>query len=154
MGTNVYYIKPITELEKKNIKDVIDNIDNYDDLLFNIAEILKYDCDYKSGDSTRKIHIGKRSAGWKFLFSLGLNKQFDIYHNFKENLKQFLATGLIVDEYGDKYDFDTFWKEFIEDFQDGIDSREYNKENPNSIYPPCDQYIDGYRFTNEICDFC
>lgn len=154
MGTNVYYIKPITELEKEELKKRVDSVDNYDDLIDEIQKVLKYQYSYNLGDSTHKIHIGKRSSGWKFLFSLALRNHLDIDHDFKENLRKFLEIGYIEDEYGERYDFDTFWKEFVVDFQDGIDSEEYNKREPNQMYPGHDTYHCGYRFTDKEVEFC
>jgi len=153
MGTNVYYIKPITELEKEELKKAVDSADNYEDLVESMDKVLKYQYTYQLGDSTHKVHIGKRSSGWKFLFSLGLRNHLDIDHDFKENLRKFLETGFIEDEYGDRYDFDKFWQEFVVDFQDGIDSEEYNRREPNQIYKSTDTYHCGYRFTSKEVDF-
>ncbi len=153
MGTNVYWIKPITELEKDELKKVVDSVDNYEDLVEKMDDVLKYQYTYLLGDSTHKVHIGKRSSGWKFLFSLGLRNHLDIDHDFKENLRKFLETGFIEDEYGERYDFDKFWQEFVVDFQNGIDSEEYNRKNPNQMYPATDTYHCGYRFTSREVDF-
>lgn len=54
-----------------------------------------------------KIHIGKRSVGWVFLFAYNQGQ----YYTDKASLQEFLKECQIEDEYGDMYFFDEFWKE-------------------------------------------
>ena len=56
-----------------------------------------------------KIHIGKSSAGWEFLFNLN-DKQY--YHD-KESLIAYLKYETIEDEYGREITFDDFWNKVV-----------------------------------------
>jgi hypothetical protein len=51
-----------------------------------------------------KIHLGKRSGGWKFLWNFHNNK----YYSNKEELLTFIRSGRVVDEYGDLQDTEEF----------------------------------------------
>lgn len=51
-----------------------------------------------------KLHIGKSSAGWKFLFE----KIPKVAEN-KADWMELTRKGEIVDEYGKKWSFDDFW---------------------------------------------
>lgn len=57
-----------------------------------------------------KIHIGKRSSGWKFLWNFNDNK----YYLNKEQLLKFIRSGRIVDEYGELQDTEEFIKMALE----------------------------------------
>lgn len=70
------------------------------------------------------LHIGKRSAGWKFLF-----ENRDEFRQYKD-LDSFLDTGIIYDEYDEKYTK----KEFI-------DIVEMQQK-----YKPRDKSIDNYLY--------
>lgn len=56
------------------------------------------------------IHIGKSSVGWHFLFNYN-NKRF---YSSVEELKAWLKTVEIRDEYGGLYSFDEFWEMVLE----------------------------------------
>jgi hypothetical protein len=53
-----------------------------------------------------KIHIGKRSSGWKFLWNFQDNK----FYTNKEELFKFIRSGRVVDEYGELQDTEEFIK--------------------------------------------
>ena len=57
-----------------------------------------------------KIHIGKRSSGWKFLWNFNDDK----YYSNKEQLFKFIRSGRIVDEYGELQDTEEFIKMALE----------------------------------------
>lgn len=65
-------------------------------------------------EMNNEIHIGKRSCGWKFLFNHQDGEYFDPHH--QESLKAWLDDPhyKIVDEYGDEYTFEQFWKMIID----------------------------------------
>ena len=65
MGTNYYAIRRLPRSIKGKICELLEN-DSYDD-----AKLL-FDSNYE------KIHIGKQSCGWKFLFN---------YNNFNYYVK-------------------------------------------------------------------
>lgn len=73
-------------------------------------------------NSSTTYHIGKRSAGWQFLFCpyIKIRKGFwdtghvvSPWNNTLESIKEFLAREDVVieDEYGRKYTSEQFWKE-------------------------------------------
>ncbi len=78
-----------------------------------------------------KIHLGKRSMGWKFVWNFHKNK----YYHDKETLFAFIRSGRVVDEYGDLIDNEEFIKEALEWCQpDGwVYNSEYIKAHPNQF---------------------
>lgn len=149
MGTNYYAVRKIPASIKFKICELIDN-DKYDEAkeLFNNNYI--------------KVHIGKSSYGWKFLFNYNNFKYYDLT---KESISSFLndCDITIYNEYGDKIDVDEFWK-MVKSKEDGLDNNEYYKDNKNlSFYmlennDPidlvgkydigfCEFYSDGLRFS-------
>ena len=51
-----------------------------------------------------KIHLGKRSGGWKFVWNFHNNK----YYFNKEGLFSFIRSGRVVDEYGELIENEEF----------------------------------------------
>ena len=119
-----------------------------------------------------KVHIGKRSAGWKFLWNAN---NFKYFKQSKTSLFEFLKTGRIFDEYGKEFTFDQFINDEIAGFLDNgydIDSYENSEKSRgySNTYYFYEQdryrkfketfgvdvnkygefYIDGLRFT--VCD--
>lgn len=150
MGTNFYIRQKISEQHKTQLMGYIKNED-WDNLKENIPE---------------KIHIGKRSTGWKFLWNAN---NFKYFNPNKESLMEFLKSGQIYNEYGEKFSFDKFINEEIVNFlSDDLWDMEsyYKEENPKYPYTmPSDKrmefskthgvnvniygefYIDNLRFT-------
>lgn len=58
------------------------------------------------GHEPEGIHLGKSSAGWQFSFQYNAGK---FYKNVEE-MKEWLKTKTIEDEYGAKVSHDSFWK--------------------------------------------
>ena len=108
MGTNYYAVKTMSAEDKDLAKELIDN-DHYDILIDLINE--KYS----------RIHIGKASYGWKFLFNYNMGKYYDAT---KRDLRDFLSKHDIIDEYGDKVSLEAFW-EIVGNHEDGMDNEEY-----------------------------
>lgn len=111
MGTNFYLKKKLSSNLKEQVKEFLDN-DDYE----SVKDIL---------DSVEPIHIGKRSYGWKFLWDVN---NFNYYRPVEKEVYEWLKnSGEIVDEYGNKYDFE----DFIQSIPfDGCDIEEYYKEHP------------------------
>ncbi len=151
MGTNFYLKRKINESTKKVLKDCIDKDD-----IDTVRSILN---DYKD------IHIGKRSAGWKFLWDAHYFKYFEPN---KDSILRWLMSGIIYDEYGRTFDINDFLYKELDGFIDkGYDIESfYNKETPNysldsnikefkrrvsDKYPAINKYgefyIDNLRFT-------
>lgn len=75
-----------------------------------------------------QVHIGKKSAGWKFLWDAN---NFSLFKPTKESLLEWLKSGQITDGSGKNYTIEEFWIE-IKDFLDtGFDLESYYKANPN-----------------------
>lgn len=113
MGTNFYLRKKLVEKEKEQVKKLLDE-DKYEE----VVNILP-----------NKIHIGKRSSGWKFLWDVN---HFKYYDANKESLFNFLKSGQIIDEYGDEFTFDEFFEKEIASFLDeGEDAKSYSEKYPH-----------------------
>ena len=112
MGTNFYLRKKLTLSQNQEI---------IDDLLYcrydEIREKLPKD-----------IHIGKRSYGWKFLWDANL---FEHFEPNKKSIKEFLKSGQIIDEYGEKFSYDKFINEEVGDrIDNGYDAISWHKDHP------------------------
>lgn len=107
MGTNFYRIRKISDSDKKLMHVLIDankifgGTEDYD----SVENLLKH---YKE-----RIHLGKRSAGWKFLWNHNWKKYYDLT---QDCLREFLAEPgtIIIDEYGKEYSANQFWHEIME----------------------------------------
>ena len=104
-------------------------------------------CNYyvvsKKPTIAKPLHIGKASAGWKFLFHDISENDLEI-HTFPE-WKSFLlehcmphADCFILDEYDAKID--------VFEFLDYIEKKQLEDDNPDN-FKNC-KNIDGYRFTD------
>jgi hypothetical protein len=122
MGTNFYVKLPIKV--RKNIKERIIKLIESDDWEMAHDEIQKH---VKIDENT--VHIGKRSYGWKFLFDAHYAKYYDFN---KKSITEFMKKGKLVDEYGEEYTPEKFWKS-VSEFEDGEDAESYEqKYNKNS----------------------
>ena len=93
-----------------------------------------------------KIHLGKRSSGWKFLWNWNDSK----YYKNKKELFEFIRSGRVVDEYGKLIDQEEFIQMALEWGQeDGWDIETYYKEypdrNPFILNRKHEEYLDGLR---------
>ena len=70
------------------------------------------------------VHIGKRSAGWKFLFA----PHPELYDRTKASINRYLKLNKenFYDEYGAKVDLEEFWKD-IERRKNMHDAKSYMK---------------------------
>lgn len=118
MGTNFYIRQRVSHQQKIEMEDAIAK-DDWSTLVKLIPE---------------EIHIGKRSAGWKFLWNAN---NFEYFQPNKESLIKFLKSGDIYDEYGDHFTFDQFWNDEIKFFincEELYDIESYYKDNPREYY--------------------
>ena len=125
MGTNIYVIQKqkLSDWQKQLDRDIAESIPR----LWPLIE------EYYQWKKPQPIHIGKRSAGWRFLFNHNDWKYFQSI----EEMKTFLKECDIITEYHEKLDFDKFWKE-VEERQIQIESAAI-KSNP-SWYIIKDEY--------------
>lgn len=147
MGTNYYWRPLMTEEQREKILDKVKKSKTLqsirDFIYYNILE-----------EHPMEVHIGKSSAGWQFLFSLGIRKHIRGQSLKREDIDEWLRSGIIVDEYGDEESVDDFWK-MVDSKKDGMDYDEYYEKYPYHTYYSrgFDQYIDGLRFTKDEIEF-
>ena len=107
MGTN-YYARPIKTIQEiKNTRQRVESeIRRFtsqssielDDLIDEWEQMKIAQCD--------SVHIGKSSAGWKFLFN---HNDWRYFTNIQE-MKDWLKDQEIVSEYNEVISFEDFWK--------------------------------------------
>lgn len=105
---------------------------------------------------TQRIHLGKRSAGWQFLWQE--NNKY--YKDNLKSIKKFLSRKdvLIYDEYGTKFTVDELFDEELKDClyndKNHINTEQYYKKYPQDRVYDTEQWTtkDGLRFTNR--EFC
>lgn len=156
MGTNYYRIPKAEELEKKhqNLVEQIKSMDLSPDSVNSYFRVSEEDGNF--WDSTNpwdnfidgtKIHLGKRSGGWRFLWNFNDNQ----YYKNKEELFDFIRSGRVINEYGEIIDPNEFIQMALKwGFPNGlVYNQEYvdkmKKENPGYHYTPSrfDKEIDG-----------
>ena len=143
MGTNYYLCPIIKEEELKKLSNSLKECKTLYELKNSIHEITDYKKD--------RIHIGKSSYGWQFLFNLNIESYVPTIS--RDNIDKWLATGIIFDEYDNKVDRKDFWK-IVDSKKDGMDYDEYYKNFPEDCdYRGYDQHIDGLRFTISKYEF-
>ena len=115
MGTNFYLRRKLSQDEKQYIINCINNDD--------WAEV--------RGCLPEDVHIGKRSGGWKFLWDAHF---FKYYKPNKQSLFDWLKSGQIINEYGDKFTFDQFINdELSKCLNKGYDIKSYYESNPDRM---------------------
>jgi hypothetical protein len=129
MSTNYYRI-PKQKVVREKYLDLVEQISDID--IFSPANINNEFRTIEKGFERwsawdvfidgLKIHIGKRSGGWKFLWNFQDNK----FYTNKEELLKFIRSGRIVDEYGELQDTEEFIKMALEWEQP--DGRVLNKD--------------------------
>lgn len=118
MGTNFYLRRRLTLKEKLEIHEDLE-FGRYDEVREKLPE---------------DIHIGKRSAGWKFLWDA---QNFKHFKPNEKSLHEFLKSGEIIDEYGQKFTYQQFFEEEISGFLDkGHDAESYVKTHPDEPLNP------------------
>lgn len=101
MGTNYYARILPSHSRKKKLKRFIDE-NNWDKIQDMVQLMYGRSTEYETG---AEIHLGKRSAGWKFLFNANDEKYYDLN---RESLFKFLnkKNVIIYDEYFDGKTFE------------------------------------------------
>jgi hypothetical protein len=157
MSTNYYKIPKASEVRVKylNLVEQINDLDIWssESIMNEFRDIEKGFERWSAWDEFidgLKIHIGKRSSGWKFLW----NFQDGKYYTNKEELLKFIRSGRIVDEYGEIQNTEEFIKMALEWGQpDGcVLNQEYvdkHKSNHLSyISSYYDKEVDGLRVSS------
>lgn len=161
MGTNYYRIPKSSEIviRYQKMSEKIARLD-----IWNVGDISDLFSTIPVNDFERtnpwdefvdglKIHIGKRSSGWKFLWNFQENK----FYSNREELFDFIRSGRIVNEYGDLQNTEEFIKMALDWGQpDGnIVTHEYVSENMSFISDKnkfVDKTVDGLR-VSPVSDF-
>lgn len=146
MGTN-FYARVIPK--KKDMNNTLKIIRNY---LIGINPNITTDV---IEEITQRIHIGKISAGWQFLWQ----ENSKYYQNNLKSIKKFLSRKdvLIYDEYGTKFTIDELFDEIknsLYNDENHINIEQYYKKYPQDRIYDIEQWTtkDGLRFTSK--EFC
>ena len=128
MGTNFYGTKvpSVEDLNQIAVKVLQGELEDAKDLL-------------DSTINANKIHIGKSSGGWKFLFNKN-EQDFTTIEEYKDYWKQFSIT----DEYGRDCDFEVLWT-LIQEKQD---QKSHFNTRPG-VYIEIDSY--DFSLSTEFC---
>lgn len=142
MGTNFYRKRILTEEDRQNLHNTLDEfidnkIDNY-----KLSEILE--------NTFEEIHICKRSAGWQVGFDHNDGKY---YKPSRKGLEEFLSepNTYIEDEYGEKISYEDFWK-MVDEWNADPRNR-WTAESYNEYERSRGNYIDDYIYIDRI-DAC
>ena len=154
MGTNFYRVPKGKEMIKREqkLRMRIDEMDSVNpsniESGFRTISVGEWDAispleEFLNGI---KVHLGKRSVGWKFLWNWNNEK----YYQTKEELFKFIKSGRVVDEYGSQIDCQEFIEMALEwGKDDGWDLESYYKENPShpTVWSDSsrENYIEGLR---------
>jgi hypothetical protein len=134
MGTNYSRIPLASEMDERKYR-LIEHIANLDLSPENIENRFRTISPRKDWEwfsawdiflEDVKIHLGKRSSGWKFCWNFHNNK----YYSNKEELLEFIRSGRVVNEYGEELDVEEFITMALEWGEpDGlVVNREYRKQ--------------------------
>ena len=157
MSTNYYKIPKASEVRIKylNLVEQINDLDIWcpDNIGSEFRTVKRGFDNLSPWDvflENMKIHIGKRSSGWKFLW----NFQDGKFYTSKEELLKFIRSGRVVNEYGEIQNTEEFIKMALEWGQpDGcVLNQEYidkHKSNHSSyISSYYDKEVDGLRVSS------
>lgn len=143
MGTNFYYKIPLKKREVKELRDMITETPDYDEITYKLDEV----------KDSHEVHLGKRSYGWQFLWN---------YHNGKyykptlASIKDFLENGggHIEDEYGEVFTIEQFFGDEIKNFlykdDNHCDAYSYHEKH---LEDPLTYDITMHEFTNDNLRF-
>ena len=133
MGTNYYAYKIPTKKERTKVKDIVGKLqeksldelsdaDNLHDIVRTVND-LSVELEQTVDKLQPKIHLGKSSHGWQFLWQYHSKGGYELkgknyelkwkyYDDNLESIKKFLKRKniQIIDEYGEKFTFDEFFK--------------------------------------------
>lgn len=156
MGTNYYRKRILTKEEKSNLIKAIeeDRITSFT-YIKETAKVPWETVSSKDLEIPLKVHIGKNSWGWRFLFN---SNNFKFYEANKESIQQFIESGILEDEYGEQHTFIDFWENCVEKNKNKYTLKQYYHDNPqNNMYKvnssEYEKVINELRFSLQT-DFC
>ncbi len=165
MGTNYYRIPSEDEVKLRH-KKLLDDIRDLDLSPKSIERGFESDSndfalisnDWSEFLKGIKVHLGKRSGGWQFLWDFNDNE----YYSNREELFSFIRSGRVIDEYSDELNVEDFiemalnWepngKYICEDYY----RKEFDEKGisrPFYSTTPYDKEIDGLRVSS-YTGFC
>ena len=144
MGTNFFCVEKISRRQRSKIKSLLREyiglVDKVD-IACDFHELHSKYNEMISDIIPEKVHLGKRSHGWQFLWD---------YHDgryFKANLgsiKKFLKDKIIFDENNEVFSLDQFLNEEIADYLYNTDGKLYDCVE---LLPSYYFISDGLRFS-------
>ena len=144
MGTNFFCIEKISRRQRSKIKSLLREYIGLVDKVDTACDFHELHSKYNEMISDiipERVHLGKRSYGWQFLWD---------YHDgryFKANLesiKKFLKDKIIVDENNEVFSLDQFLNEEIADYLYNTDGKLYDCVE---LLPSYYFISDGLRFS-------
>lgn len=126
MGTNFFCVEKISRRQRSKIKALLREY---------IGLVDKADtaCDFHELHSKynemildiipERVHLGKRSCGWQFLWDFHDGRYFKAN---LESIKEYLKDKIIFDEYGEVFSLDQFFNEEIADYLYNTDGKLYD----------------------------
>lgn len=128
MGTNIYARKIPTQQDLQNISEII--LGGY---LFTAKQKI---------NQFERIHVGKRSAGWRFLFN---HNDWEYYNSIQE-LKDWTRTVQLETEYGELLTWEDFWED--------VEACQQTQKPHSGTYDPRWYIVkEGYEFSTST-EFC
>jgi predicted AlkP superfamily phosphohydrolase/phosphomutase len=123
MGTNYFGIKKKTKEEVQEIDKHWDNIRvalEYRKL----GDIIEEAETLKEKENQLRVHLGKSSAGWRFLFN---HNNWKYYGPSEKSIREFMnSCETIINEYGKEVDIDEFW-ETVHSKKNGWNMEQYSQ---------------------------
>lgn len=117
MGTNYYKIPTESEMRERRArleKRIAEMKMSPSDIESEFSTIpageWEYDSPWSEFTADVKVHLGKRSMGWKFCWNFHNNK----FYSNKKELLEFIRKGRVVDEYGREEPVEEFIKMALE----------------------------------------
>jgi hypothetical protein len=158
MGTNYYKIPTESEmlerrarLEKRIAEMKMSPSDIESEFSTIQAGEWEYDSPWSEFIADVKVHLGKRSMGWKFCWNFHNNK----FYSNKKELLEFIRNGRVVDEYGREEPVEEFIKMALEwgepdGWIHGAAYEEEQRKRGAHVWGPkyWDRIVDGLRVSN------
>ncbi len=121
MGTNVYAIRK-NPRELRSWKKLEQAVDAHDPWI-----LLDEAGEFEEALKSNRVHIGKRSYGWRFLFDYN---KWEYYDHTRESIMKFLESCFAVEnEYGEPMTPDEFWNDYAMCNPDGYTGESYEREH-------------------------
>lgn len=108
METNFFCVEKISRRQRSKIKSLLREYIEVVDKVNTACDFHELHSKYNEMISDiipEKVHLGKRSHGWQFLWDFHNGRYFKAN---LESIKEFLKDKIIVDEYGGVFSLDQF----------------------------------------------